>query len=119
VKPVNPLLGPVGPIGPVNPLLGPVGPIGPVGPVEPLDITVSTEFVDKYGRLFHGVIPSPIFNLLVSLSQPGSPAFKTGFAELHPELVSLRNKNLTLVGGQLLIISNIVFILFLITHNLE
>ena len=71
-------------------------------PVEPLDC------VDKYGRLFHGVIPSPIFNLLVSLSQPGSPALKMGFAELHPELVSLRNKNLTLVGGQLIISNNLL-----------
>jgi hypothetical protein len=33
----------------------------------------------KYGKLFQGAIPFPIFNLPVSISNPGSPGYKIRF----------------------------------------
>jgi hypothetical protein len=71
---------PEGPVAPVGPA-GPVGPVAPVVPVEPEVLT--------YARLVQEVEPLPILNLLVSDSQPISPARSTGFTEFHSAAVPL------------------------------
>jgi hypothetical protein len=61
-------------------------------PVEP---TIETELPPPlpatYDRLFHPVAPFPIFNLLVSVSNAGSPLANTVFAFDHSVEVPLRN----------------------------
>jgi hypothetical protein len=53
-------------------------------------IAANSAALAKYVRAVHADEPLPILNLLVSVSNPISPAAKTGFAAVHCAAVPLR-----------------------------
>ena len=60
--------------------------VDPVIPRSPKVFSVSA-----YSRLFHAADPVPILNLLVSDSQPNSPAASVGLLDVQSAAVSLLN----------------------------
>jgi hypothetical protein len=53
-----------------------------VGVLVGVGVTPSIQH-DIYRRSFHGVLPSPILNMPVSDSKPGSAIASTGFVSCH------------------------------------
>ena len=60
--------------------------------VDPvIDMSPKLFKVSAYSKLFHAADPVPILNLLVSDSQPNSPAASVGLLDVQSAAVSLRN----------------------------
>ena len=86
IEPVAPCI-PIVPVAPVAPMM-PVGPASPVAPCSPVG-----PCKPPYGNKFQGVIPSPILNKLVSVSNPISPAARVGFAAVQSAAIPRLNCN--------------------------